>query len=274
MLVICGAICLLPLHPTSAPAQENEYPAMEPPPDYVEQLHERERNACINAGGCDLPVAPGRPANPDMWTALAMSDTTKRYASSHGQYSKQAAMDLAVSNCRRTGSLDCKVLLWAGNQCLALAGSRDGASGWDVDPDRAQAGLKAMARCRSVGGKYCVVDTAPCAGDDPRWASPLPLPPQPANTVPLDPRAVGTWTILINPGRWYWRVARNGSYEFHSEAGDGVGSHAGTFSARDGHWTLNATNGYSDQGSYTFPDPGSFATTGQHGSGTWHRVGQ
>jgi hypothetical protein len=80
MLAICGAICLLPLHPTSAPAQENEYPAMEPPPDYVELQNERQRNACINAGGCDNPIAPGRPANPDMWTALAISGTTKRYA--------------------------------------------------------------------------------------------------------------------------------------------------------------------------------------------------
>jgi hypothetical protein len=71
----------------------------------------------------------------------------------------------------------------------------------------------------------------------------------------VDPHTVGPWAILINPSRWLWQLARNGTYEFHSEAGDGTAPHAGTFSAHDGHWSLHATNGCTDEGTYTFPAP-------------------
>jgi hypothetical protein len=182
ILAICSAVALSQLYLASAGAQENEYPAMEPPPDYVEQQHERERSACIVTGACDQPVRPGAPANPDKWTALPMSDTTKRFASSHGADLKQAAVQQALTYCRSTGSLDCKLLQWAGNRCLALTGSSDGASGWDVGPNRAQAALNSLAQCRGRGGKYCVVDTAPCADDDPPWPS----------LITTSPRGTGT----------------------------------------------------------------------------------
>jgi Domain of unknown function (DUF4189) len=176
---------------------------MEPPTDYVGQQREREQAACAITGVCDqLAHAGGRLGNPDKWTALAISDTTNRAGASHGQNSQAAAEQLALTNCRRNGSLDCKSLLWGVNICLAIAISYpDGVYAWDNDPDRARAGSKALARCLRASGKNCLVQTTPCASDDPRWSSPLPLPPG-VRGADVDPRTVGTWELSINPGRW------------------------------------------------------------------------
>ena len=89
----------------------------------------------------------------------------------------------------------------------------------------------------------------------------------------VDPHTVGTWQISVNPGRWVWEIGRNGTYEFHSEAPDGAASHAGTFSAHDGHWSLRATNGYTDGGTYTFQPPDSLIATGHLDTGTWRHLG-
>ena len=258
---------------TSALAQETEYPSMEPPTDYVGQQREREQAARAITGVCDQLAHPGgRPGNPDMWTALAISDTTNRAGASHGQNSQAAAEQLALTNCRRNGSLDCKSLLWGVNTCLAIAISYpDGVYAWDNDPDRARAGSKALDRCLRASGKNCLVQTTPCASDDPRWSSPLPLPPG-ARGADVDPRTVGTWELSINPGRWVWEIGRNDTYEFHSEAADGAAPHVGTFSAHDGRWSLHATNGYTDGGTYTFQPPNSFIATGRLGTGNWRHI--
>ncbi len=91
----------------------------------------------------------------------------------------------------------------------------------------------------------------------------------------VDARTVGTWTTTVNGGRWVWEIERNGAYRFHSEASDGAPSHGGAFSAKDGHWTLQATSGlagWSDGGSYAFQGPGVFSATGKLGSAVWRRV--
>src|SRR5665213_2897930 len=125
---------------TGALAQDDEYPATQAPPDYVEQDRERERTTCAITGLCNEAGHPGGPGYRDTWTALAISDTSKRAGASHGQASKEAAQQLALENYRRNGgSLDCKPLLWGVNRCLALAISYpDGAYGWDGDPNRSQ----------------------------------------------------------------------------------------------------------------------------------------
>jgi hypothetical protein len=87
---------------------------------------------------------------------------------------------------------------------------------------------------------------------------------------PIDPGTAGTWALSVNNGRWLWKTDAKGSYDFHSEAGDGVASHAGKFSASDGYWWLQATNGYADGGTYTL-SPDSFVTTGHLGTATWQR---
>jgi hypothetical protein len=84
---------------------------------------------------------------------------------------------------------------------------------------------------------------------------------------------VGTWALEINPGRWIWRVATNGTYEFHSEAMDATPSNAGTFSASGGNYTLHANNiPWDDLGTYKVEAPGVVVATGRLGTGTWRRI--
>jgi hypothetical protein len=207
------------------------------------------------------------------WAALAISPTTLRAGASHGENSVAGAQQTAVANCRRQGALDCKVLQWVRNECQALAISYAGGRyGWSDGSNREAAAARALAQCRSTGGKSCAVVTAPCAGDDARWSSPLPLPSVAAQAT-ADPRAVGTWELLRNPGVWVWRIAANGTYEFHSEAGDGAAPQAGTIAAGGGKWAIRAlNNGYTDGGTYLFQTPNTLLFTGKLGTGTWRRV--
>lgn len=87
----------------------------------------------------------------------------------------------------------------------------------------------------------------------------------------IDADTVGTWEIQASGGRWVLEIDPDGTYKFHSEASDGVAPHAGTFSANGGHWSLQATNGYSDGGSYTVQPPDSLVMSGRLGTGTWRR---
>ena len=79
--------------------------------------------------------------------------------------------------------------------------------------------------------------------------------------------------MLINPGYWIWRVAENGIYEFHSEAMNGAGPNAGTFTTSQGHYTLHAiSRNWDDIGTYEFQGPDTVVATGKLGTGTWHRM--
>jgi hypothetical protein len=89
----------------------------------------------------------------------------------------------------------------------------------------------------------------------------------------LDPGTVGEWQLAVNGGLWIWDIHPDGSYEFHSEAGDGAAPHAGKFAASGGVWSLQATNGYTDGGTYVFQGPDSLVATGHLGTGNWHRAG-
>jgi hypothetical protein len=154
------------------------------------------------------------------------------------------------------------------NECQALAISyADKKYGWSDGSSRPGAASRALAQCKSTGGKNCTVITAPCAGDDARWSALLPLP-QGGTAATVDARAVGTWELLRNPGVWVWRIAANGTYEFHSEAGDGAAPQAGTVSASNGKWS----NGWTDGGTYTFQAPNTLLATGKLGTGAWRRV--
>jgi Domain of unknown function (DUF4189) len=214
------------------------------------------------------------------FAAIAISPTTLSSGCASGQNSLADADDLALHNCS-TLAKDCKVVNGGSNLCFALAVSLKEDVYWqDYAPTRAQAAAQALAGCAREGGKSCYVQAAPCAGDDARWPSPLPLPPAPpGQPATADTRVVGTWLLSINPGVWIWQIAADGTYQFHSQAGDGAPSHAGVFTASGGKWTLRATNGlkqpgggaYTDGGTYTFPDSNTMVATGRLGTGTWHR---
>ena len=88
----------------------------------------------------------------------------------------------------------------------------------------------------------------------------------------VDPGTVGKWQLSVNGGLWIWEIHPDGTYEFHSEAADGVAPHTGTFAASDGVWSLQATNGYTDSGTYTLESSDTFLATGHLGTGSWRRV--
>ena len=94
---------------------------------------------------------------------------------------------------------------------------------------------------------------------------------QPSKPVGVDPNLVGTWKLPLNGGPWVWEIHSDGTYSFHSEAGDGIPPTAGTFSARDGHWSLKATNGYTDAGTYSLQTPDTCSWTGRLGTAPWLR---
>jgi hypothetical protein len=90
----------------------------------------------------------------------------------------------------------------------------------------------------------------------------------------IDANIVGTWKLPLKNGSWVWEVRGNGTYKFHSEAHDGAPSHAGSFSAGHGHWSLSATTGlpgYKDSGLYLFQAPNIWMLTGKLGDAAWLR---
>ena len=134
----------------------------------------------------------------------------------------------------------------------------------------------------SVGGltSFCPQATAPQSqaprvGYDPCYLAQNAMRPcaaaqgQATKPVGVDPHVVGTWELALEGGLWVLEVRRDGTYSFHSEAGDGAASHAGTFSASNGHWSLIATTGYTDSGTYQLQGRNTWIATGRLGTGTW-----
>jgi hypothetical protein len=207
------------------------------------------------------------------FAALAISPSTLTAGGAHGRNSQTEAEQTALQNCGRNGAKDCKILNWAQNQCVSLAVNYPTKQyGYSAGDNRNGAANGALERCRSTGGKSCVVITAPCAGDDVLWSAPLPLP-MGVQGGKVDPMMVGTWEMIRNPGRWIWRVAANGTYEFHSEAIDNTPSNAGTPTAAAGHYTLHAiTMEWDDTGTYTAQSQDVVVAIGKLGTGTWKRI--
>src|SRR5262249_29382899 len=81
----------------------------------------------------------------------------------------------------------------------------------------------------------------------------------------IDPRTVGDWALSMASGRWVWRIKSDGTFEFHSEANDGVKASAGTVSSLGGRWSLRSPDGYTDGGIYSFPTADTFLATGHLG---------
>jgi hypothetical protein len=78
IITICSATAAVPMYLTSALAQENEYAAMEPAPDYVEHGREQEQTTCAITGLCGQLTHPGRPANPDTWIPVQLEHDSFR----------------------------------------------------------------------------------------------------------------------------------------------------------------------------------------------------
>lgn len=96
----------------------------------------------------------------------------------------------------------------------------------------------------------------------------------PPKVIGVDPNLVGTWVFQQAGGFWVLEIHRDGTYKFHSEAGDGAPTHAGSFGAKGGQWSLTATSGYPgwvDGGKYTLDLPDTWVASGKLGKGAWHR---
>jgi hypothetical protein len=94
-------------------------------------------------------------------------------------------------------------------------------------------------------------------------------PQAPAQPIGVDPHLLGTWYLPVGKGFWVFQILPSGIYKFHSEAGDGIAPHTGSFSANNGHWSMRATTGYADGGTYLFQAPDIWIATGRLGTGAW-----
>jgi hypothetical protein len=235
------------------------------------QTHNSDGPAwCGTAWACDTVGLTGKPAQGE-FAGLALGGAAKVGVAT-GQASADAAENLALSKCAASNANQACLLSKSTTGCIGLAGPPGGdVTAWD-DPKatRVYAWSQALKACGAAG---CQVEMTACAGDDPRTAPPFPLPP---NVIggKVDPAAVGTWEIPMNPGRWVWEIAANGTYEFHTEAPDGAPSHAGTFVANGGTWTLVSIAGYvdTDGGTYLMQGLNTMVMTGKLGTGSWHRI--
>jgi hypothetical protein len=141
-----GIAVAMPMHLGNVLAQD--YPAMEAPPDYVEQQNERQRDACIF-----------------VWGALAVSASTLSWGASWNYNDEAAASQNAMSRCRAGGASDCKVAVTVADVCVSLAASPGkkvfaiggpiGAANYAEDA--------ALAKCKRAGGQACAVTTSFCA---------------------------------------------------------------------------------------------------------------
>ena len=96
----------------------------------------------------------------------------------------------------------------------------------------------------------------------------------PKTPATLDGNLVGTWRLPYKAGTWVLEIMANGTYKFHSEAGDNAPSHAGVFTASKGQWTLTAKTGipgYTDRGQYLFQTPNIWMAKGRLGGAAWIR---
>jgi hypothetical protein len=197
-----------------------------------------------------------------------------------GQASADAAEKLARSKCAaNNGNKSCIVSkTTAGCFGLAVAPNGELVSTTLDDPKttRVAAWFDIQNACIKGGDAGCRVHATACAGDDPRAEPPFPLPPE-LKGGKVDPAVVGIWEFPMNPGRWVWEIGANGNYQFHTEAPDNAPSHAGTFVANDGTWTLLASAGSAgfvdqDGGTYLMQGPDTMVMTGKYGAGAWQRI--
>ena|ERR1700681_378985 len=133
------------------------------------------------------------------------------------------------------------------------------------------------AICRLYGCNKGPTAPAPRIGYDPCFLAQNAMRPctsaqgQPSKPVGVDPNIVGTWELELQGGLWVLAIHRDGTYKFHSEARDGAPSHAGSFFARNGHWSLTATTGYTDSGTYLLQGSDTWIATGHLGTAAWRR---
>jgi Caspase domain len=134
----------------------------------------------------------------------------------------------------------------------------------------AEANLLMRKLSRSTATASTTPDPGAGSAAPPAAAATRSVSPQPAAKV--EPTAVGHWTMRVGASTWFWDVKANGTYSSWS-VGAQPGSHSGTVTVADGHWSLKATTtNWADSGTYQFINPDTFVVTGRLGTGAWLRV--
>lgn len=299
---IAGVVLAIPMHLSSALAQD--YPAMEPPPDYVGQQAEQQRSACIITGVCDQPNQPGRPTPPplpDVWGALAVSPSTLGWGASWNYKDETAASQVALSKCRANGSSDCQLAITVADVCVSLAtspaqkvfsiGGPIGAANFADDA--------AILKCKRAGGQACATVTSFCADGVHHVlnghtvfsnGNPIFVPDGPRSPAVAAPSAAaapaGNDTVRFY-GTWTASMAANGQnitiVSMHNAQGyrnfvlaqsGNIPAGDGTFSAANGRYTTSAEKP-NDSGSYRFLDSETVVCTNAAGQTvTWKRQGR
>jgi hypothetical protein len=217
------------------------------------------------AFGCLTPASAQAP--PSYYAAIAVSpfsssDPNIRWGTASWQTSQSAADQAALDQCRARGGRTCKVEAQSSSMHLAL---------WFSEPDKAW-GVEGgdspdLAKAIAVG--QCVRKVENIANC--RFPSEATASSEPGRAAGIDPKVVGTWELSVNGGRWVLEIDPRGTYEFHSEASDGYTPNSGKFSTNAGYWSLQATNGYTDAGTYSILPPDTFVATSQRleRTGNW-----
>ncbi len=225
-------------------------------------IYDNCMNSCRNGSGA---------AAPDGWIVLVLSEPDFAAGIAHGFTSKDAAIQEALTVCRRNGGADCKVVWSDVNTCMGFVDSLNKRPWiWSAagGGSRSQAVANALLECRKRGGDNCLVRNTPCSDDDARFPSPFEAA---SRAAIVDPKTVGTWELPVGNGRWVWQIDPRGTYQFHSETGDGA-KHFGSFASNGKVWELHTSTGDIDGGSYTIQAPDLFIATGKLGTGNWRRV--
>ena len=225
---------------------------------------------CGKAWACDTVGQTGQEAS-GKFAGFALGFDKGAYGAVTSQATSEDAQNRAGSKCAANNRNRQCDFLAATATCFGIAQLSTGyLTAQKDEPTRVAAWTQTLGGCN---GDNCRLLMTACSGDDSRTSPPFPLPPN-VTGGKIDPAMVGTWEVPINPGRWVWEIAPNGTYEFHTEAPDGAQSHAGMIVSDDGVWTLNSIAGYSDQdgGTYLMQGPDTMAMTGKLGFGIWRRV--
>lgn len=289
LCMIVGVAMAIPMRLTSALAED--YPAMEAPPDYVEQQNERQRNGCMLVGNCDGPGRPAPPPLPDVWGAVAVSPSTLSWGTSWNYKEEAAASQNAMSRCRASGASDCKVAVTVADVCVSLAtspgqkifaiGRPIGAANYAEDA--------ALIKCKRAGGQACAVTTSFCADGVHHVVNghtaysngnPIFVPNGPSSQAAGDDTArfYGSWTAssALNGQQVTVLSVHNaqGYSNFIVAPTGNIPAGNGSFSAANGQYATSAEKP-NDSGSYRFLNSETVECTNAAGQTvTWKRQGR
>jgi hypothetical protein len=131
------------------------------------------------------------------------------------------------------------LILATGFACFSSAAHAQNSDQAALEDQFAQESTCSLYGCGNGNGNGTSTNSAPRV--DPcslRRNAMIPCDTPPSKPPEVEPGVVGTWEIAMPGGPWVLEVHGDGTYAFHSEAGDGAAPHAGRFSASNGRWWL------------------------------------